>query len=74
MAVDWFNEKGGITIKGEKYLFEAVTEDHKCTAEGSKTATEKLVNDHKVKFIERNDHLHQSGGGAVTEPAKSSAP
>ena len=71
LAVDWINEKGGITIKGEKYLLEAVTEDHKCTAEGSKTATEKLVNDYKVKFITGATITYINlAAGAVTEPAK----
>jgi branched-chain amino acid transport system substrate-binding protein len=71
MAVDWINGKGGITIKGEKYLLEAVTEDNKCTAEGSKTATEKLVNDHKVRFICGATITYINlAAGAVTEPAK----
>jgi branched-chain amino acid transport system substrate-binding protein len=51
LAIDWLNEKGGITIKGQKYLFEGVVEDNKSTAEGAKAAAEKLVYDHKVKFI-----------------------
>ena len=32
LARDMINEKGGVTIKGEKYLVELVPEDHKCTA------------------------------------------
>ena len=71
MAVDWYNEKGGIDINGEKYMLEAVTEDHKCTAEGAKTATEKLVYDHKVKFIAGATITYINlAAGAVTEPAK----
>jgi len=50
-GIDWLNEKGGITIKGEKYKFVGVVEDNKTTPEGSKAAAEKLVYDHKVKFI-----------------------
>ncbi len=68
---DLINEKGGITIKGEKYKIKLIIEDHKSTAEGAAAATTKLVHDHKVKFI--------IGGimpftniaiSSVTEPAK----
>ncbi|MBI5601899.1 MAG: ABC transporter substrate-binding protein [Deltaproteobacteria bacterium] len=71
VAEDWINEKGGITIKGEKYRVKLVTEDHKSTAEGAASAATKLVHDQKVKFI--------IGGvmpftniaiRSVTEPAK----
>ena len=71
LAADWINDNGGITIKGEKYRIELVTEDHKSTAEGAAGAATKLVYDDKVKFI--------IGGmmpftniaiGGVTEPAK----
>ncbi|MBI5601903.1 MAG: ABC transporter substrate-binding protein [Deltaproteobacteria bacterium] len=51
LAVDWINEKGGIDIKGEKYLIKLVTEDHKSTAEGAAGAAMKLIYDQKVKFI-----------------------
>jgi branched-chain amino acid transport system substrate-binding protein len=51
LARDWFNEKGGVTIKGEKYLVELVPEDHKCTADGAVAGATKLVYDQKVKYI-----------------------
>ena len=51
MAVDWINEKGGITIRGQKYLIEPVVEDIKGDIAGSLAAAEKLVNQHRVKFI-----------------------
>ena len=71
LAADVINAKGGITIKGQKYLFETVTEDNKSTAEGAKTATEKLVNDHKVKFILGGTITYIClAEAAVTEPAK----
>jgi len=45
------NAAGGVTIKGQKYLFEAVTYDNKYTsAEGSKVA-HKLVYDDKISFV-----------------------
>ena len=71
LAADWINEKGGITIKGEKYLLETVAEDSKSSAEGAKTAAEKLVYDHKVKFIAGGTISYiNRAAGAVTEPAK----
>jgi len=71
LAADAINAKGGITIKGQKYLFETVTEDNKSTAEGAKTASEKLVNDHKVKFILGGTITYIClAEAAVTEPAK----
>ena len=51
LARDWINEKGGITIKGEKYMIELVPGDHKCTADGAVAGATKLVYDEKVKYI-----------------------
>ena len=51
LARDWINERGGVTIKGEKYLVELVPEDHKCTADGAVAGATKLVYDQKVKYI-----------------------
>jgi branched-chain amino acid transport system substrate-binding protein len=71
VAQDWINDNGGITVKGEKYRINIVTEDHKCNSEGAIAAASKLVNDQKIKFI--------AGGvmpftdiaiNSVTEPAK----
>ncbi len=71
VAGDWINDNGGITIKGEKYRVNVVSEDHKSNSDGAMAAASKLVHDQKVKFI---------GGaimpftniaiGSVTEPAK----
>lgn len=51
VAVDWINSKGGITIKGQKYLIELVVEDVKETVDTAITAVTKLVELHKVKFV-----------------------
>ncbi len=51
LAVDYVNSKGGITIKGQKYLVNMITEDHKSTSEGAAAAATKLVYSDKVKFI-----------------------
>ncbi len=51
VAAEWLNEKGGITIKGERYRIEVVAEDDKSTPDGAVAATNKLVHKDKVKFI-----------------------
>ena len=51
LARDMLNEKGGITIKGEKHLIELFAEDCKSTADGVVAGANKLVYDRKVKFI-----------------------
>jgi len=51
MTVDWLNQKGGITIKGEKYQIEMIQEDDKGSPDGAIAATTKLIEQHKTKFI-----------------------
>ncbi len=71
LAREWINEKGGITINGEKYLIELVVEDHKCTAQGAVAAATKLVYDQKLKFIAGTIMpFIVASAGTVTEPAK----
>jgi len=41
IAKDWINEKGGVTIKGEKYLVELAVEDNKSFTDGAVAAVEK---------------------------------
>jgi branched-chain amino acid transport system substrate-binding protein len=45
------NEKGGITVGGEKYKIEFIVYDSKFSAELGRAAVERLVNQDKVKFI-----------------------
>lgn len=67
----WLNEHGGITIKGQKYLIKLVVEDIKGTADGAVAAANKLVYDHKVKFIVGDVMpFTLAAAGTVTEPAK----
>lgn len=67
----WFNEHGGISIKGQKYLIKLVVEDIKGTADGAVAAANKLVYDHKVKFIVGDVMpFTLAAAGTVTEPAK----
>ena len=51
MAIDWVNEKGGITINGEKYLLVGDVADNKGTPPGSIDAATKLVEQDQVKFV-----------------------
>lgn len=51
LAMEWINEKGGITIKGEKYLIELIIEDQKGNVDGAVAAATKLVEQDRVKFI-----------------------
>ncbi len=45
------NQKGGITIKGQRYDVEIVTEDTKSTFDGVTAGANRLVFDKKVKFV-----------------------
>jgi branched-chain amino acid transport system substrate-binding protein len=70
------NDRGGLTIQGQKYNIELVGEDGKTTLDGIAAGANKLVFDHKVKFVvgptgffstasspvfEQNGVLHVSG-------------
>jgi len=45
------NERGGVTIKGQRYDIEIVTEDTKSTFDGCTAGANRLVFDKKVKFV-----------------------
>ena len=51
LCKDYINERGGVTVKGEKYRIELVVEDNQNSPAGSVTAATKLVQQDKVKFI-----------------------
>jgi branched-chain amino acid transport system substrate-binding protein len=51
VTADWINNKGGLTIKGEKYLIKLIGEDMKMSPDGTVAATNKLVFSDKVKFL-----------------------
>jgi branched-chain amino acid transport system substrate-binding protein len=71
IAADFFNEKGGLNIGGEKYRIEIIDADSKYTAEGGQTAARRLVDAEKVHVvlgaIAGPDTL---GVLSVTDPAK----
>ncbi len=45
------NDKGGITIQGQKYTIQLVTQDDQTTPEGALAAANKLVFDEQIKFV-----------------------
>lgn len=51
IAVDYINDNGGLTIKGEKYKIELATEDTKSSGEGMIAAVNKLVMEEEIKFM-----------------------
>lgn len=71
LSEEWVNNTGGLTIKGEKYKVELVSEDMKGTADGTVAAATKLAHDHKVKFVVGTvvPYMVQAAG-TVLEPAK----
>ncbi len=69
-AAEVLNEKGGITVNGQKYNIEFIMEDYKTDFDGLTAATNKLVYDHKVKFIIGPTAFFSSGAGPITDPAK----
>ena len=51
LCADYINQKGGVTVKGEKYRIQCVVADNKNSPAGSVDAATKLVHQGKVKFI-----------------------
>ena len=71
MCQEWINEKGGLTVNGERYLIELLIEDQKGSVDGAVAAATKLVHQDKVKFIIGQVAPPQiMAAGSVTEPAK----
>ena len=70
IAADMINEKGGITVKGEKYQIELSLEDGKSSLDGITAATNRLVFDKQVKFIIGPCAFFSSAAAPVTNPNK----
>jgi len=51
IAVDYVNQNGGLTIKGQKYNVELYVLDGKATSEGVTAAANAMVYDKGIKFI-----------------------
>lgn len=71
VAQEYFNQKGGIKIKGAPYNIRLHIEDVKGTADGTVAAATKLVYNDKVKFVVGTVVPYMvEAAGTVTEPAK----
>jgi len=51
ICTKWINDKGGITVNGEKYLIDFVTEDDQNSTEAAVAGANKLVYQHEVDYI-----------------------
>jgi branched-chain amino acid transport system substrate-binding protein len=69
LCVEWINDNGGITIKGQKYLIKLVTEDIKSTGEGMIAAATKLAGQ-DIKFFVGGVATHENvAANSVLVPA-----
>jgi branched-chain amino acid transport system substrate-binding protein len=50
LTANYINEKGGLTINGQKYNIKLVVQDGKSSVEGALTAVNMLVSDPEIKF------------------------
>lgn len=64
------NEKGGITVQGQRYNIQLVGEDGNSTLDGVTAAATKLVFDHKVKFVVGPQGFFTTASGPVFEQSK----
>ena len=70
IAADVLNERGGITVKGQKYKFRMVAEDTKSTMDGVASAANRLAFDKKVKFVIGPLDFFAPAANQVLNPAK----
>ena len=70
LAVQWINDNGGITVGGQKYKIELISEDAKSAPEGMAAAVTKLVEKEEVKFIIGGvNPVMNTAASSITEPA-----
>jgi branched-chain amino acid transport system substrate-binding protein len=70
LAADMVNERGGVTVNGQKYKIQVVVSDIQSTMDGTTSATNKLIHQDGVKFIVGPSAFFSSATTAVAEPAK----
>ena len=70
IAAEMINERGGITVKGEKYLVEVDVEDGKSTLDGITAAANRLVFDKGYKIILGPAGFFSGASSPVTTPNK----
>jgi ABC-type branched-subunit amino acid transport system substrate-binding protein len=68
-TAQYINDQGGITIDGQTYTIELVTEDGQSTMDGVAAAARKLVDDDNVQFIAGPTALWPFGSSPVFSQA-----
>jgi branched-chain amino acid transport system substrate-binding protein len=69
-AAKMINDRGGVTVRGQKYSVELVIDDGKSTMDGATAAATKLVYDHKVKFVIGPNAFFCAATSPIFEQAK----
>jgi ABC-type branched-subunit amino acid transport system substrate-binding protein len=70
IVAQMINDRGGLTIQGQKYNIELVGEDGKSSLDGITAGANKLAYDHKVKFVVGPTGFFSTGSSPVFEPNK----
>ena len=70
IVAQMINERGGITVKGEKYKVELLLEDGKSSLDGNIAAANRLVLNSKVKFVIGPNGFFSAASSPVFESAK----
>ena len=70
IVAQMINEKGGLTVRGEKYNIELVGEDGKSTLDGVTAAAMMLTFDRRVKFVIGPNAFFTIAASPVFEPNK----
>lgn len=70
IIADYINEKGGITVNGQRYNIEIEIEDGKSSFDGVSAAANKLAYDDKVKFVIGPNAFFSLAAGPIFNPAK----
>jgi len=70
IVAQMINDRGGLTIQGQKYNIELVGEDGKSALDGITAGANRLAYDHKVKFVVGPTGFYSSGSSPVFEPNK----
>jgi branched-chain amino acid transport system substrate-binding protein len=70
VIIPMFNDRGGITIKGQQYKIKMITYDDKYKADEGRSAAERLVYRDKVKYILQLASAPTAATLPVTDPEK----
>jgi branched-chain amino acid transport system substrate-binding protein len=70
IAAELFNDQGGLTVNGDKYMIELVVEDCKSAMDGVTAGANRLVDEEGIKFIVGPTAFYASASAPVLTPAK----